>query len=567
MPVGSMRVEHEGPETVRQAVREFLESYPAAVVMEAGERLFDLREASYELSDEGRRVVLHLWSADRNMVRRLVSATRQGSVLRMEVLRLGQKTPTRMELVAGDGREMPMGRDRARARYAAVLTRVLEREFGEWEVESARSTMDLQHSFGPAFVRGVQVRGQQGWAFVGIGAAEGAAVVEGILSVGMLWMVHLRERAGVRRVIGGLRLIVPEGQGALTQARLAWMDGRIAAYELYELQERTGELRRCDPEDRGNVRTKLLRAPDETVALQADGRFAAALPAALGVLPQLPDGEVAWARGARLRDQLTGVGVEVRLRSGAELAFLRYGLEFCRIRLGFGGESFNRVPEVVVGSGLQETVLTEANADELRWLVGDLFARRCALSGKRRLGQIDAVPAETDVLYRTQPERWLESRLRAEVQVLDESLCAEPVYVQIGAVVGSRDRGVVDLLARTRAGRLAVIEVKTDEDLHLALQGLDYWIRVREHHRAHVDPATGMGDLQQQGYFAGTRLSAEAPLLLLVAPALHIHPSTEVVLRHLHPGVEWRLIALDERWRVRLKPIWTRRSDGRRVSA
>ena len=44
------------------------------------------------------------------------------------------------------------------------------------------------------------------------------------------------------------------------------------------------------------------------------------------------------------------------------------------------------------------------------------------------------------------------------------------------------DRGMLDLLGVTDDGRLAVIELKADEDLHLALQGLDYWVRVRWHH-------------------------------------------------------------------------------------
>jgi hypothetical protein len=41
------------------------------------------------------------------------------------------------------------------------------------------------------------------------------------------------------------------------------------------------------------------------------------------------------------------------------------------------------------------------------------------------------------------------------------------------------DRGLLDLLTLDRNGRLTVIELKADEDLHLPLQALDYWIRVR----------------------------------------------------------------------------------------
>ncbi len=566
MAMGCMRVEQESPETVRQAVREFLERYPRAQVREAGERLFEMGEASYELSEEDRRVVLHLWSTERNVVRRLLSATRQGGVLRLQALRLGQRMPTRMELVGDEARELPMSRERARARYAELLTRVLVREFADFGVEGARSTTDLQHSFGPAFVRGVQTQGKRAWAFVGVGEGETQAVVDGVLTVGILWMAYLRERAGGQRLVGGLRLIVPEGRAMVTQSRLAWMDERIARYELYELVERTGELRRCDPQDRGNLRTGLSRAPEEEKALDADGRFGAALPAVLGLLPGLPEGETGWGEGARVRAQMARMGVETRLRTGVELAFLRHGLEFCRIRLGYGEEGFNRLPEVLVGAGVNETRLTAGNAGEMQRLVAELFARRCGLPRRSGDGEGERM-AENDPLYRVQPERWLESRLRGAIEVVDESLCGEPVYAQVGALAGASDRGVIDLLARTREGRLAVLEVKTEEDLHLPLQGLDYWIRVHDHHLGDVDAATGLGDLQRQGYFPGVRLRAESPLLFLVAPALHIHPSTEVVLRHVHPSVAWQLVALDERWRLRLKPVWRRRPEERAIVA
>jgi hypothetical protein len=56
------------------------------------------------------------------------------------------------------------------------------------------------------------------------------------------------------------------------------------------------------------------------------------------------------------------------------------------------------------------------------------------------------------------------------------------------------------------------------------------------------------------------RLSEAAPRLILVAPALRVHPATEVVLRHLSPRVEWQLVALDERWRDQVKVVWRKRS-------
>jgi hypothetical protein len=136
------------------------------------------------------------------------------------------------------------------------------------------------------------------------------------------------------------------------------------------------------------------------------------------------------------------------------------------------------------------------------------------------------------------------------------------VYAQVPAIAGASDRGLLDLLGVTADGRLAVIELKADDDLHFALQGLDYWIRVRHHHLQAADAMTGMGEFQRHGYFRGVELSPQPPRLYLVAPALHIHPATETVLRYLSPRVEWHLLALDERWRQQIRVVW-RKQGGR----
>ena len=63
---------------------------------------------------------------------------------------------------------------------------------------------------------------------------------------------------------------------------------------------------------------------------------------------------------------------------------------------------------------------------------------------------------------------------------IDASLLPEPVYGQVPAFAAA-DRGVLDLLAVDHRGRLAVIELKASEDVHLPLQALDYWMRVQWH--------------------------------------------------------------------------------------
>jgi hypothetical protein len=510
------------PEAIAASLDAFLTEFPAAVVYEDGKALFDMRDARYALSSEHARCTVHFWSEQRNLVRRIVASELRGKSLRLSVLRFGQTRPTLLEVAGDRDRRTPSSREQTRVRYLKILERALTREFPDWTSDGFRTAMDLERSFGPAYARGLLVRGQKAWAVIGVNEEESSATIDGVLTFGILWLQLCRETA-TRRVVEGLKIIVPRGTATLTLARMAWLKGAPAAWELWELHQRTEELERRDPDDQGNIATRLLHAPNEERARE---RFADAAERVLGLVPPT---------ARNLIDQ--------RLRSGAELAFLLHGLEFARVRIRASAESFNRIAEITFGAGPRETPLTEENAEALRELVAQLCARRTASGDKR------------DLLYRLQPERWLEGELRRDLTRLDPTLGNHPVYSQVPAFAGG-DRGMLDLLAASADGRLTVIEVKAGEDPQLALQGLDYWIRVRWHHAQHPDTATGLGEFQRHGYFGGMTLSPQPPRLLLVAPALRVHPATEIVLRHLSEHVDWTLLAVDERWRSGIHVIW-----------
>jgi hypothetical protein len=157
-------------------------------------------------------------------------------------------------------------------------------------------------------------------------------------------------------------------------------------------------------------------------------------------------------------------------------------------------------------------------------------------------------------LFRMHPERWLESLVVADVSVIDERLESRELYSQVPAF-SAADRAMLDVLTTTHDGRLAVVELKADEDIHLPLQGLDYWSRVDWHH--------ARGEFQKYGYFAGRELSSESPLLFLVAPALHVHPATDTLLRYISPQIEWKFVGIDERWREDLKVVFRKRAEKR----
>ncbi len=594
------------PSYITSTIQAFLTEHPNSLVLEDGRTLFDLREAQFALLAEHDRATFHLWSTESNLVRRVLAVTPRSSSLRLTTQRLGQPRSQTLDLAPDKHLRAPTSRDTTRQRYLRLLTRVFLAEFPDDRSEGLRSAMDLERSFGPGYARGSLTRGQHAWAVIAVNGAESQTTVDGILTIGLLWLQHCRDHAAPTstrkgRLYQGLRLILPRGSAATTLSRLPWLNSRIARYELFELDETTEELTRRDPADHGNLTTRLIQTPNEAAALD---RFAETIPKVLALLPpntptfglnsnrlasphSAPPAQTSGEPGQSRSHRDAGAACtvpstathapahrntaptpptqacELRLRSNTELAFLLHGIEFARIRSAFAGQSFNRQLEITVGSGPAETILLPSTETHLRELIRHLFDRRRADTSS------STMPSTQDPLFRTEPESWLKSTLRAHLPELDPNLAPSPIYTEVPALTGAGgnlDRGMLDLLALTRDNRLAVLEIKAAEDLHLALQGLDYWIRVRHHHLANPDPTSGsftnLSDLQQHGYFPETRLSPEPPQLILVAPALHIHPATEIILRHLDARVPWTLIALDERWRTHIKPIWRKRSSG-----
>ena len=150
-------------------------------------------------------------------------------------------------------------------------------------------------------------------------------------------------------------------------------------------------------------------------------------------------------------------------------------------------------------------------------------------------------------LYRQYPEAWLESQARAQIETLDATLRRDPIYGQVPAFAGG-ERGIMDLLAVDYTGRLTVVELKASADLHLPLQALDYWVRVKWHLEAR--------DFSANGYFPGIELRAEPPRLLLVSPSLDFHPSTETILSYFAPAIEVQRVGLAVEWRKGLQVMF-----------
>jgi hypothetical protein len=517
-PPSAPRETAPAPAALARALEDFLSAHPHAAVLEDGRALFDLRLAHCSVTAEHGRCLLHLWSEERNIVRTVLAMQGKRETLRLETQRFGQTKPQLLTIVPDPKFRTPTSRDTSRRHYLRSLEQALAAHFPGWTPESFRSAMDMENSFGPAYARGILTRGQSGWAVLGVGPDEPPAVIDGALTLGILWLAWCREHSLGRRVVHGLRVVIPHGSAVVTQARMAWLEPRLAQWELYEHRS-SGELTPCDIRDQGNLAMDLPHAFDSQAALD---RCTVAVSHLRSLLP--PD----------LLAQS-----EIRPRAATEIAFSLHGLEYARVRRSLLPGSFTPKDEIFFGAGPGETLLDDVTEDLFRDLMDRVFASRRPASPAR------------DALYRLQPERWLESVLRRDLSILDPQFGSGPVYSQLPALASS-SRTLLDLLAVNRHGRLVVLELKADDDLHLPLQALDYWARVRALHRE--------GALRRQGYFPGIELAADDPLLILVAPALHIHPANESVLSHLSPAVPWQLIAVDEHWRERCRVMLRKRT-------
>ncbi len=59
-----------------------------------------------------------------------------------------------------------------------------------------------------------------------------AAIIDGILTLGILWLDYCREHAEARRHFGGLKVIVPAGAWRTTAERMAWLNHAAADFQL-----------------------------------------------------------------------------------------------------------------------------------------------------------------------------------------------------------------------------------------------------------------------------------------------------------------------------------------------
>lgn len=259
----------------------------------------------------------------------------------------------------------------------------------------------------------------------------------------------------------------------------------------------------------------------------------------------------AYPRGA-LRRATSGVAVigapEGSANADGVLTFGLIWLDYLRRRdpeVAYRSLAVFLPEQNVRSAALRAQWLDPATVDVWLFAIRDGIEQPCEIADSGNLEtRLEAPSASTPP---PTPEGELERIVHSNVSALDPALLPEPVYRQAPAIAGC-ERGVADLLAMDCASRLAVIELKAAQDVHLPLQALDYWIRVRWHARR--------GDFARRGYFPERAIAPRDPVLYLVAPAFEFHPTTETLLRFLDPAIPVVRLGLGANWRENLKVLF-----------
>jgi hypothetical protein len=133
------------PETLSRTVQDYLNEAAGAVVLEDGAVAFDLGRSKYSISGEYNKCLFHLWSAERNTVRRVLDTEVKHGTLRLAVQRLGQSHPTKLEICRERDRRSPSAKRAARLAYQHKLRRAVERHFPGFTITRLTTAVDLEN--------------------------------------------------------------------------------------------------------------------------------------------------------------------------------------------------------------------------------------------------------------------------------------------------------------------------------------------------------------------------------------------------------------------------------------
>ena len=402
--------------TLLEAVEAFLNTCRNPALLEYGDEAVRLKPGEYSLELRADRLWVEAWSETRSISRRILTIERRApGVLDCTVHRFGGK-PGKLSFLDLDRPQAAhKSHSGVRQSFAEQFRRMLFRQFPGWEIAALSSALDLERSLSSIFPRALLTCGNRQIAALACPSPQDEAAM---LTFALIWRQHVSNSG---RGQTSLVLFLPDGTGNLTAHRLRWLTGQPSLNARLFRYNAHGSAGEVDPEDLGNLQTRL-----RTSGLPADELPLAARPSPIG----------------------------------------------------------------------------------------------------------------------DSSERSLEVLVRSNLTTIEPSLVPGLVYGQVLTFAGG-DRDLIDLLAISASGRLAVLELKASEDIHLPLQALDYWMRIRWH--------AERGELEH--LFPAVPVAPASPRLLLVAPAMSFHSSNAAILRYFSPEIEVERVGINSDWRHRLKVV------------
>ncbi|MBS1840225.1 MAG: hypothetical protein JSS69_01435 [Acidobacteria bacterium] len=466
---------------------------------ENGARVAPLSALSWEVRGHGERPLLHLWSSNHNLTRRVLAITDQSDErLALAVERFGRARPDRLEFVRVAAERS--ARDQGREEFCRWIEALCASQFPDATADPFTIHQDLEHSLSGNYARGVLTSGKTQWAVIAAPEAEGGSSASRCLTFGLLWLERLHSMRG-RGPVSGLRFLLPRDAVPAMAHLLAVLNPKLQA-EIYRYDRAREIFEAIDPSSLANISSTLVPLRESQSLLDRAGNelesVVSLAPSRITLHPSVPQRHII---------------------------------------LRFRGLSFARWEDEKIFFGLPEAreQLHAGNRLALKQLLQELETHRHPLASDGMHPQ-----------FRAQPERWLETLVREDVTRIDIALDPRFAYAQVLANAGG-DHGILDILAVTRTGRLAILELKCTEFLNLPLQAADYWLRIKRH--------LDHGNIARYGYFPGVELQSAPPIVYLVAPALRFHPAIDAILRSLSPQLEIVRVGLAENWRRGIRVV------------
>jgi hypothetical protein len=488
-------------EAAQRAIREHLSAHSDWFFAPEGGAPLALGRDEFDFSVAHRRLIFSCWTESGSRSWRVTAWDWSGDKLQMKATRrMGAETAT-LELVPrASAKAMVASIAAARQVRCEKLAQVVCEVLPGAKIERAVLSPGMRRDQPGRYARIVLRLPHQRVAVTGTVALSDARNVDSFFSSALLWFQRLRQ-SPKRPFIEKLLMVVERGTLEAARQRHALLrDSLRRAIELFEINEPWEAVTAVRSLERRDLwRKRLAHFPPVTEA---------------------EPGELAWQIIASCPQAID----VVTSRHGQTLRY--HGLPFARVRRVMDRE---RIWFGVEGS--RRRVLDDYHQPDWNKLVSDLENHR---NGDCR--------DKSHWFYRAAGEAWLESILRRNISKLDPGLIVAPLHAQFrtshGGPTGARP---IDLLALRHDGRLAVIELKVNEDREHVFQGVDYWRRVEAHRRrGHISAAKLFGERE---------ISDESPLVYLVAPALRFHPSFATLARTIAPDIEIYRFDINEDWR------------------